>query len=79
MPGVGHVPGQIFACLAAAEDENVHPFRLSHDDLLAGAASDPDAAPPAFSKHLRDCRGCRKLGPPRLTAAVIPHRFSDRE
>jgi hypothetical protein len=40
LPGVGHVPGQIFARLATAEDENVHPFRLSHDTLLAGAASE---------------------------------------
>ena len=37
MPGVGHVPRQIFAPLATAEDENVNPFRLSHDHLLAGA------------------------------------------
>jgi hypothetical protein len=37
MPGVGHVPRQIFARLAAAEDENVKRFRLSHDDLLTGA------------------------------------------
>jgi hypothetical protein len=33
--GVGHVPRQVFARLATAEDENVYSFRLSHDDLLA--------------------------------------------
>jgi hypothetical protein len=45
MPGVGHVPGQIFTRLATTEDEYVHPFRLSHDDLLAGAISDSPEHP----------------------------------
>jgi hypothetical protein len=32
---VGHVPRQIFARLATAENENVKLFRLRHDILLA--------------------------------------------
>ena len=40
MPVVGHVPRQICARLATAEDEHVHPFRLNHDTLLAGTVFD---------------------------------------
>jgi hypothetical protein len=46
MPGVGHVPRQIFARLAAAEHEDVKPFRLRHEALLA-------------LRGVRRCRGLR--------------------
>jgi hypothetical protein len=35
MSGLCHVPGQIFARLATAENDDVIRFRLSHGDLLA--------------------------------------------